>query len=64
MNTELLFLALVIVVWWMGVWGLLDTLLHLFIRGNTVRAIVLYSLMIVAVLVFVSIRPDVLERFV
>jgi hypothetical protein len=64
MNTELLFIALVIVVWWMGVWGLLDTILHFYIQGKPQRALVIYGLMVASVLAFVAFKPQVLERFV
>lgn len=64
MNGDLLFLAVVIIIWWMGVWGLLDTVLHFFIQGKPVRALVIYSMMVTSVLVFITFRPQVLERFV
>jgi hypothetical protein len=64
MNTELLFLALVIVIWWMGVWGLLDTILHFYIQGKPQRALVMYSVMVASVLALVLFKPDILERFV
>lgn len=55
--------AVLLVVWWVGVWGLLETLLHSYIRGSFVRAIITYGSLIFIVLLIVTINPTYLEFF-
>ena len=61
---SLLPLAILIVFWWIGIWGLVDTILHPFIKNKFWVAIGVYSAMIVAVLLIVNLNPSVLESLV
>jgi len=61
---DVLLIALLLVLWWIGVWGLVDTLLHQFIRGSTQKAILVYSSIIAGVLVIVWAKPSLLEHFI
>jgi hypothetical protein len=57
-------IALLIVFWWIGIWGLVETILQPFIKNNYWSAIAVYGAMIVIVLLVVSIHPTVLESLV
>lgn len=57
-------LALIIVIWWIGVWGLIETIIQPFIKNNYWSAIAVYSAMIASVLLIVSVYPTVLESLV
>ena len=61
---DILPLALLIILWWIGVWGLVETLIHLYIRGSTQRAIFVYMSMILLVLVVVYVNPKMVDYFV
>ena len=61
---DILLIALLLVLWWIGVWGLVETILHHFIRGSTQKAILMYSSIIVVVLVIVWAKPTLLEHFI
>ena len=63
-TRDILFIALLLVLWWVGLWGLIETLLHTFIKGSTFKAILVYSSLIATVLVIVWMRPQLLEHFI
>jgi hypothetical protein len=63
-TSDILFIALLLVLWWIGVWGLIETLLHTFIRGSTQKAILVYSSLIATVILIVWAKPQLLEHFV
>jgi len=56
-------LALLVVIWWIGVWGLIETLIHQYIRGSTAKAILVYSSMIALVVGVVSLNPKMVDYF-
>lgn len=56
MNT--LFIAFLIVLFWVGTWGILD---HFVQKSKT--PLLWYSLMVATVIGFVSFKPDLLEYF-
>lgn len=63
-TRDILFIALLLVLWWVGLWGLIETLLHIFIKGSTQKAILIYSSLVLTVLVIVYAKPHLLENFV
>jgi hypothetical protein len=60
---DVLIIALVIVFWWIAVWGLVETLLHQYIKNSFWKAIGVYGILLVAVISFVTVYPQVLEHF-
>jgi hypothetical protein len=46
-----------IIVWWIGIWGAADTIIHLVFKGETLMELGLYLLMIAFVLSEVFIHP-------
>ena len=63
-TSNILFIALLLVLWWIGIWGLVETLLHQFIKGSVAKAIFVYSSLIATVLVIVWLKPQLLEHFI
>ena len=57
-------LALIIVIWWIGVWGLIETIIQPFIKNSYWAAIGVYGAMITLILLIVNIHPQVLESLV
>ena len=57
-------LALIIVIWWIGVWGLIETIIQPFIKNSYWAAIGVYGAMIAIVILIVYLYPQVLESLV
>lgn len=57
-------ISLLIVLWWIAVWGLIDICLHRFIKNKPYNAICIYIGIIVFVLLIVYLNPDIYERMV
>jgi hypothetical protein len=62
--TNILLIAFLVVLWWIGVWGFVETLLHQVIKGSASKALLIYSSLIATVLVIVYMKPDLLEHFI
>ena len=63
-TADIVFIALLIVLWWIGVWGLIETLLHIFIKGSTSKALIVYSSLIATVLLLVLANPQLVEHLI
>ena len=59
----ILFIAFIIIIWWIGVWGLVETILHQYIKGSYSKAIYVYGSLVAFVLAIVYMYPELLERF-
>ena len=57
---EIILISLLIVLWWIGLWGLIETILHQYIKTYP---IFVYSSMIILVLAIVYFNPTLLEHF-
>lgn len=55
---QVLLVGLLIIFWWAGVWGLLDTFIQ-----KTKQPTLFYSLMVAFVVAVVYSKPDLLEHF-
>ena len=58
---NILLIGLLIVIWWIGVWGLVETLLADLIKTNPLAV---YGSMILFVILIVWTKPGLLEHFV
>jgi hypothetical protein len=54
--------SLLTIVWWVGVWGFADTIIHLVFKGSTFMELGLYIFMIATVLLIVFLKPDLLKQ--
>ena len=61
---KIIIAALLLVIWWIGIWGLVETIIHQYIRGSFVKAICVYSSLILVVLFSVWINPDMVESLI
>ena len=61
---SVILIALIILIWWLGVWGLIETIIQPFIKNNYWAAIGVYGAMISSVLVIIYLQPKVLESLV
>jgi hypothetical protein len=61
---KVLFVSLLIVVWWIGSWGLIELVVQSLTRGSMKNAVLVYSFMILFVITIVYFNPTILEHFV
>ncbi len=56
------FYSLILIVWWIGVWGIADTVIHLLFKGETMKELGVYIFLVVTVLVLIFLNPELVER--
>jgi hypothetical protein len=56
------FYSLILILWWVGVWGIADTVIHLVFKGETMKELGVYIFFVVTVLILVFVNPELLER--
>jgi len=61
---QILLLSLLIVVWWMGLWGFIETIIFQYIRGSSARALNIYGSMIVFVILVMYLNPTIVEHLI
>jgi hypothetical protein len=54
--------SIVLILWWVGVWGIADTLIHMVFKGETMKELGIYIFFVATVLVLVFVNPELLER--
>lgn len=64
MHIHILTVSFIIVLWWIAIWGLLDTLFHSFIQKSRSRALFVYGSLATFVLLLSYWRPEILEHFI
>ena len=55
--------SLLLIVWWIGVWGIADTVIHLLFKGETLKELGVYILMVTFVLCLLVLNPDLVKHF-
>ena len=58
---SILLIGLLVVIWWIGVWGLIETVLADLIKTNPLAV---YGSMVVFVIIVVLVNPSLLEHFI
>ena len=56
------FYSVILILWWIGVWGIADTVIHLLFKGETMKELGVYIFFVVTVLVLVFVHPELLDR--
>ena len=64
MEKNILFISFLVVIWWIGLWGLIEIMLKRLIGNSEGKYITAYFLMIVFVLAIVYLYPNTLYRFI
>jgi hypothetical protein len=54
--------SVILIFWWVGVWGIADTVIHLVFKGETMKELGVYIFLVTSVLLLVFLYPDLLER--
>ncbi len=64
MEKNFLFISFLVVIWWIGLWGLIEIMLKRLIGNSENKYIVAYFLMVVFVMAIVYLYPNTLYRFI
>ena len=62
-NHTFFWVALLIIIWWVAVWGFVDTILHMFIKGSPQTALLVYGSLAVVVAIILYRSPGLREYF-
>lgn len=54
--------SIILIIWWVGVWGIADTVIHLVFKGHTMKELGVYIFFVVTVLVIIFLNPEILDR--
>ena len=55
--------SVVLIMWWIGVWGIADTVIHMVFQGETMKELGVYIFLVVSVLFLVFVHPELIDRF-
>ena len=58
-----LFHSVITILWWVGIWGLSETLLTFMVKNSITTRLAIYSGMIVFVFLMILMSPDIVENF-
>lgn len=54
--------SILLILWWAGVWGIADTIIHLVFKGHTMKELAVYIGLVSIVLVVVYMNPEFAHR--
>jgi hypothetical protein len=54
--------SLILILWWVGVWGIADTVIHLVFKGHTMKELGVYLFLVSSVLFLVYVHPEFIDR--
>lgn len=52
-------ISLITIIWWVAIWGLSDTIIHTFFKGQRLAELILYFVMIAFVLTMIFLFPEI-----
>lgn len=56
------FYSIILILWWVGVWGIANTVIHLIFKGETMKELGVYVFMVVTILALIFVNPELVER--
>lgn len=62
-NTKVFAVGFLVVLWWVGIWGIIELAVHYFAKGSSVKAFFAYAAMVLFVVLVLYVRPVSLEHF-
>lgn len=57
-----IFYSIILILWWVGVWGIANTVIHLIFKGETMKELGVYVFMVVTILALIFVNPELVER--
>ncbi len=55
--------SVILILWWVGVWGIADTVIHMVFKGETMKELGVYFFLVVLVLALILVHPELVSRF-
>ena len=55
--------SVMLIMWWIGIWGIADTVIHMVFKGETMKELGVYIAMISVVLLLVFVNPELTTHF-
>ena len=62
-NKKVLAIGFLVVLWWVGLWGIIELAVQNFSKGSSTKAFFAYVTMVLFVILIVYLNPTVLEHF-
>jgi len=56
------FYSIILILWWVGVWGIANTVIHLIFKGETMKELGVYVFLVVTILALIFVNPELVER--
>ena len=54
--------SLLLILWWVAVWGIANTVIHLLFKGDTLKELGVYILIVTFVLLVIFVNPEFVQR--
>ncbi len=63
-TENILLLSVLVIAWWIGVWGLCEIGVEAYARGSVVRRCIAYGTLVLVVIAYILWNPQHLEKFI
>jgi hypothetical protein len=54
--------SLLLILWWVAVWGIANTVINLLFKGDTLKELGVYILIVTFVLLIIFVHPEFVQR--
>ena len=61
-RTKAVLYSVLLIFWWIGIWGIADTVIHLVFKGQTMMELGVYIFFVVTVLTVIFVHPEMIDR--
>jgi hypothetical protein len=62
-NKNVLAIGFLVVLWWVGLWGIIELGVQNFSKGSSTKAFFAYATMVLFVIMIVYLNPTTIEHF-
>lgn len=64
MEGKLLLISFLVIIWWIGMWGFIETIVQHYIKGSFTKSLLIYGGLIIFVGIFFYTNPNLLDHFI
>lgn len=62
-NKKVLAIGFLVVLWWVGLWGIIELAVQNFSKGSSTKAFFAYAAMVLFVILILYLKPTTIEHF-
>lgn len=62
-NKKVLAIGFLVVLWWVGLWGIIELAVQNFSKGSSTKAFFAYAAMVLFVVIIIYLKPTTIEHF-